>query len=61
MNIAVKNEIHVVTLRRDGDVELNAAVYRAQKAMLRGECAGYKILNKKGEVLASWLIMANVR
>lgn len=58
-NIVAPKTIHVITLRKDGDDELNAAIHRAQRSLLKGECSGYKILSKKtGEVLASWLIGA---
>ena len=54
--ITAANHINVVTVRNETDDVVGAAIYRMQKALLKGECAGYKILNKKGEVLASWLV-----
>lgn len=54
--ITATNHINVVTVRNETDDVVSAAIYRMQRALLRGECAGYKIVNKKGEVLASWLV-----
>lgn len=58
MNIVAANKIMVVTISKGGDLEtkVNAAEYRLQRALMRGECAGYRIENQAGEVLASWLI-----
>lgn len=58
MIITAANKIMVVTISAGGDLEtkVNAAEYRLQRALCRGECAGYRIENQAGEILASWLV-----